>query len=220
MAPFVLAISGGFQRVSCMKKVFLFAGLSALLALTQIVHATPVSRGTLSVSGGIKLNVERDILAKSTSFTIVENSPVPSPPAATPKSAGSASPAAAGSVSPAEGRTARPGNAQAAAGPGRVAPTLSSLGPVVASLVDASGTTLGASTSSRYGYGPGQISVAGHGTPVGLQPFSPTPAKPAPQASVPDGGETAVLLGIGLLGAVLMKKRFAAQERRCLAVAA
>ncbi|HEX4350479.1 MAG TPA: VPDSG-CTERM sorting domain-containing protein, partial [Verrucomicrobiae bacterium] len=49
------------------------------------------------------------------------------------------------------------------------------------------------------------------GTPPGLQVFNPTPASPGTgsPASVPDGGTTSGLLGIGLVGTAMMKKKFA-----------
>ncbi len=94
----------------------------------------------------------------------------------------------------------------------RVPTRLSPLSPVLTSLQrQGNGST--AIVLRRIVYEPAPVNNRNPGLPAGLIVFNPKPTDPATaprtSASVPDGGATLSLLGIGLLGTALMKRKFA-----------
>jgi hypothetical protein len=191
-----------------MKRFVLFAVFAWALTSARMTQAIPVDNGKFSVTDGIKLNVAQDVLAKSSSFTIVK-------PAAV-------NPAADTSTPTSGAKKTSPVTPPAPSKPGPVAPLLSAISPILTSLVDTPGRDPGATMTSLYNYVPTPVDD-GPSTeaPSGLKVFSPEPEVFSPEpvehspesrkrvetVSVPDGGATVALLGIGLLGTALMKRK-------------
>jgi hypothetical protein len=209
-----------------MKRLAWFTGLAWALTLTQTTYAVSRPSGALTVTGDIRTSAVPADTADSNPFIIVghatsssESDVTVAGSASSPKTSVvtpkvSTRPVAATAVRPVVATAASSKSAgtpsQADTKPTPGVPTLlSSISPVLTSLVIRSG---GFSNTPRgRGYEPAPVNNTGPGTPAGLHPFNPTPTSPGttPHASVPDGGTTSFLLGIGFLGTAMMKKKFA-----------
>jgi hypothetical protein len=187
-----------------MKRLVCFTGLA--WAIAQTAYAVQSPNSNLRVTGELRPIVLTVNSANSSSnpFTIADST--------TPNVANVASGASTASSTSSKRTTvaappasSRPGTVTTP----RVPTLLSSLSPVLTSLQRGSVPNV----LRRINYEPTPVNNRNPGTPAGLQPFDPTPSGPgtAPHSSssVPDGGATMSLLGIGFLGTALMKRKFA-----------
>ena len=210
-----------------MKRLAWFTGLAWAVTFAQTTYATHLPAGSLSVTGDIHASAPASDTASSNPFTIVNqttlNSESSAPAASSASSASSQTTSSAipkassrhtATTATATTASSQPTGTtpQASTGADTGAPALlSSISPVLNTLVPNSGNPSSTSLSRHRGYAPAPANNPDPGTPAGLQPFNPTPAGPGTgsPASVPDGGTTSALLGIGLVGTAMMKKKFA-----------
>jgi len=211
-----------------MKRLAWFTGLAWALTLAQTTYAVSRPNGALTVTGDIRTSAVPADTADSNPFIIVDHATSrsecdatvagsassPKTSVVTPKT--SARPVAATAVRPVAATAASSKSAgtpsQADTKPTSGVPTLlSSISPVLTSLRLRSGGFFNAPPARTGGYEPAPVNNTGPSTPAGLHPFNPTPTSPGttPHASVPDGGTTSFLLGMGFLGTAMMKKKFA-----------
>jgi hypothetical protein len=217
-----------------MKRLAWFTGLAWAVAFAQTAYATHIAVGnSLSVTGDIHSSAVTPDTASSNPFTIVDQTAVNSESSAPVASSASSATASSAAPKTSARHTAATAGATASASstptavssgstgatahvstsPSTPVPTaLASLAPVLASLTPTSGNLPSTSASRHQPYDPAPVNNnPDPGTPPGLQVFNPTPASPGAgsPASVPDGGATSALLGIGFLGTAVMKKKFA-----------
>jgi hypothetical protein len=184
-----------------MNRILKFAGFAGIFSLAQTIYAIPMNPGPFSVTGGVRVNVQPAILSKSNPFGI------PTATTVAPKTTETTGNTPALAVTPrgTVAATVNAGNNRPTATPTmRFGPTssslLSALHPILPSLSGVQGIGL----VSRYGYQPATID----NRPGGTHATVPTPTTPqTPSNTVPDGGATVGLLGLGLVSTAWVKKK-------------
>ena len=194
----------------CMKMLICSASVALAFALPQTMQATTVkgvNGDTISVTGGATLETTAEVVSKTSPFVIAKTTPTVS----TVKPAATTKPAVTTAAT-----TTKPTTAVATPKPAPkpVTPLLSSVTPVLASLVDATGHSLGMTSVGVNGYTPTSLNTTyrpptPHPAPAPpKKPTTPTSGGGTHPASVADGGTTFGLFGIALLGTAMMKRKF------------